>query len=211
MCQAPIRRAPRIKRQAVLVDGPADVQETDPQQRPSRSPLSDMGLAKAWKKRDDKLNPSGKQCGNRGSGSKKQLSARPKRCDAPSLFPPGLAADHNHPVRVASSANRKWWGGMESDPFAQSHRKHPPMARFEDVHMAMPPQLRARPRVPLIAGSSPRRGGNWERQSSRWLECEKKSSGSHPGSASQECLAPALARNFALRFLVRTPCHKLQD
>lgn len=181
-------------------------QETDPQQRPSRSPLSDMGLAKARKKRDDKLNPSGKQCGNRGSGSKKQLSARPKRCDAPSLFPPPVSLR----ITTTQSASRhqrieNGGGGMESDLFAQSHRKHPPMARFEDVHMAMPPQLRARPRVPLIAGSSPRRGGNWERQSSRWLECEKKSSGSHPGSASQECLAPALARNFALRFLVRTP------
>lgn len=95
-------------------------QKPDPQQRPSRSPLSDMGLAKAWKKRDDKLNPSGKQCGNHGSGARGSCRHDP-RCDAPPLHPPGLAPDHNHPVRVASSANRKWWG-WRATFFAQSHR-----------------------------------------------------------------------------------------
>lgn len=181
-------------------------QETDPQQRPSRSPLSDMGLAKAWKKRDDKLNPSGKQCGNRGSGSKKQLSARPKRCDAPSLFPPPRSRCGSQPPsprRVISESKMVggWRATFLHSPIENTRR----WLVSKTCTWQCPPQLRARPRVPLIAGSSPRRGGNWERQSSRWLECEKKSSGSHPGSASQECLAPALARNFALRFLVQTP------
>lgn len=176
-------------------------QKPDPQQQPSRSPLSDMGLAKAWKKRDDKLNPSGKQCGNHGSGARGSCRHDP-RCDAPPLHPPGLAPDHNHPVRVASSANRKWWGWRAT--FLHSPIETPADGSFRRRAYGNAPQLSARPRVPLIAGSSPRRG-NWERQSSRWpLECEKKSSGSHPGSASQECLAPALAGNLALPFLVRT-------
>lgn len=106
-------------------------QETDPQQRPSRSPLSDMGLAKAWKKRDDKLNPSGKQCGNRGSGSKKQLSARPKRCDAPSLFPPSRSRCGSQPPsprRVISES--KMVGGDGERPFCTVPSKTPADGSF---------------------------------------------------------------------------------
>lgn len=135
-----------------------------------------MGLAKAWKKRDDKLNTLlVNSAGTVVAGARSSCRHDP-RCDAPpSLFTPPVSLRITT-TQSASRHQRIENGGDGERPFAQFPSKHPPMARFEDVHMGMPPAER-KARVPLITGSSPRRG-NWERQSSRRpLECEKKSSG----------------------------------